>query len=88
MPESLPLSFSNHALAPPLATPSTQYRQWRMVTINLPQSSLKDPTLLRDNIPFYHDERSILPSGTDDRFPFSLRLLLQGFLSFKRDVLT
>ncbi len=88
MPESLPLSFSNHLLASPLATPSTQYRQWRVVTINLPQSSLKDPTLLRDNIPFHHDECFILPSGTDDRFPFSLCLLLQDSPSSKRDFLT
>jgi hypothetical protein len=77
MPESLPLSFSDHPLAPPLAATSTQHRQWRVVTINLSQSSLKDPTLLRENIPFYHDESFIFSSGTDDRFPFSFRLLLQ-----------
>jgi hypothetical protein len=87
-PESLPFSLSNHPLASPLATTSTQYRQWRVVAIKLPQSPLKDSALLRDNIPFNHDECFILPSGTDDRFPFSLYLLLQDSPSSKRDSLT
>jgi hypothetical protein len=52
-----------------------------MVTINLPQGSLKDPTFLRDNIPFHHDQRFTLASGTGDRFPLSLRFLLQDFPS-------
>ena len=86
-PESLPFSLSDHPFASPLATTSTQYRQWRVVAIKLPQSPLKDSALLRDNIPFYHDECFILPSGTDDRFPFSLYLLLQDSPSSKRDSL-
>ena len=87
-PESLPFSLSNHPLASPFATTSTQYRQWRVVAINLPQSPLKDSALLRENTPFHHDECFILPSGTFDRFPFSLYLLLQDSPSSERDPLT